>query len=95
MCNHQPCQDKSVFEEGREGKEVKKQVGLRLRSIREEEDPQKAREVRRVKTLRRLLATVKTLQKEVTYGHLVSDRTAKELEKVVEYLTTEIGEVEI
>ncbi len=86
---------KSVFEEGREGKEVKKQVGLRLRSIREEEDPQKAREERRVKTLRRLLATVKTLQKEVTYGHLVSDRTAKELEKVVEYLTTEIGEVEI
>ncbi len=83
---------KSVFDEGREGKEVKKQVGLRLRSIREEVDPEKAREERRASTLRRLVATVKTLQKEVVGGRLVSDRTAKELEKVVEYLLKELGE---
>jgi hypothetical protein len=83
---------KSVFEDGREGKEVKQQVGLRLRSLREEEDPEKARQERRAKTLRRLLATVKVLQKEVVYGHLVSERTAKELEKIVEYLDKEIGE---
>jgi hypothetical protein len=85
---------KSVFEDGKEGKEVKKQMGLRLRSIREEVDPKKAREDRRQSTLRRLLATVKTLQKEVVGGNLVSDRTAKELEKVVAYLVSEIGEGE-
>jgi hypothetical protein len=85
---------KSVFEEGKEAREVKRQLGLRLRSIRQDQDPQKARQERRDKTLRRLLATVKTLQKEVVYGHLVSERTAKELEKVVEYLTEEIGERE-
>jgi len=83
---------KSVFEEGKEAKEVKRQMGLRLRSIREEEDPQKAREERRTKTLRRLLATIRTLQKEAAYGHLVSERTANELEKVIEHLGKEIGE---
>ena len=83
---------KSVFQEGKEGKEVRKEVGLRLRSLREEEDPQKAREERRMKTLRRLIATVKTIQKELVYGHLVSDQTAKQLEKVLEYLHRELGE---
>ena len=85
---------KSVFEDGKEGKEVKKQVGLRIRSLREEVDPKKAREERRQSTLRRLLSTVRTLQKEVVGGNLVSDRTAKELEKVVAYLMSEIGESE-
>lgn len=83
---------KSVFEDGKEGKEVRKQVGLRLRSLREEIDPKKVREQRRESTLRRLLATVKTLQKELVGGNLVSDRTAKELEKVVAYLEGEIDD---
>ncbi|MDD5019057.1 MAG: hypothetical protein PHH75_05805 [Candidatus Omnitrophica bacterium] len=83
---------KSVFEDGRDGKEVKKQVGLRLRSIREEEDPQKARAERRAKTLRRLAATIKALQREVVYGHLVSDKTAQEIEKLIGFLDQEIGE---
>ncbi len=81
---------KSVFEDGREGRDVRKQVGLKLRSIREEEDPQKARQERRTNTLRRLIATVKTLQKELTHGHLISEKTSKELEKVLEYLNKEI-----
>ncbi len=82
---------KSVFEEGKEDKEVKKQVGLRLRSLREEEDPEKAREERRSKTLRRLIATVKALQREISGAHLVSDKTAKELEKVLACLEKEVG----
>ncbi|MDD5137280.1 MAG: hypothetical protein WC409_01610 [Candidatus Omnitrophota bacterium] len=83
---------KSVFEDGKEGKEVKKQVGLRLRSIREEEDPQKAQSERRARTLKRLMATVKALQKEAVYGHLVSDKTAREIEKLIGFLDQEIGE---
>lgn len=83
---------KSVFEDGREGKEIKKQVGLRLRSIREEEDPQKAREERRTKTLRRLVATIKALQREVATAKLVSDRVGREIEKLVGFLDAEIGE---
>ncbi|MFA5038432.1 MAG: hypothetical protein WC732_01990 [Candidatus Omnitrophota bacterium] len=83
---------KSVFEEGCEGKEVTKQLGLRLRSIREEEDPQKAREERRQKTLRRLVATVRALQREVVAGRLVSDKTAREMEKLITFLDAEIGE---
>lgn len=84
---------KSVFEDGREGKDVKKQVGLRLRSIREEEDPQKAREERRTKTLRRLVATIKALQREVSAGKLVSEKVGHEIEKLVGFLDEEIGEV--
>jgi len=83
---------KSVFEEGKDGKEVKQQVGLRLRSLREEEDPEKARASRRQQTLRRLLSTLKSLQKEVSYGHLVSDRTGKELEKLCVSLSSELDE---
>ncbi|MFH0940292.1 MAG: hypothetical protein V1840_00360 [Candidatus Omnitrophota bacterium] len=85
---------KSVFEDGKDGKEVKKQVGLRLRSLREEEDPQKARALRRTQILRRLYATLRTLEKEVNSAHLVSDRTSKELEKLLGYLESEIGDTQ-
>ncbi|HAJ57153.1 MAG TPA: hypothetical protein DCL35_05225 [Candidatus Omnitrophica bacterium] len=82
---------KNVFEDGVEGKEIKKQVGLRLRSLREEEDPEKARLQRRTSTLRRLYATLRTLQKEVNVANLVSDKTAKELERLLGFLESEIG----
>lgn len=85
---------KSVFEQGKEGKEVKKQVGLRLRSLREEEDPQKARQERRISSLKRLFSMAKTLQKELTHGNFITDKTAKELERFLECLQNEIGEVE-
>jgi len=85
---------KSVFQDGKDGKEVKKQVGLRLRSLREEEDPEKARALRRTSTLRRLYATLRTLEKEVHAANLVSDRTAKEIEKLLGYLESEIGDTQ-
>jgi len=80
-----------VVVDGVEGKEIKKQVGLRLRSLREEEDPEKARLQRRTSTLRRLYATLRTLQKEVNVANLVSDKTAKELERLLGFLESEIG----
>lgn len=83
---------KSVFEDGKEAKDVKRDVGLRLRSLREEEDPKKARADRRMQTLRRFISTLKTLQKEAVYSHFVSDRTAKEIEKLLEDLVREAGE---
>lgn len=83
---------KNVFEDGLEGKEVKKQVGLRLRSIREEEDPKRARAERRNSTLRRLYASLKALQKEINVNHLVSDRVSKELERLLGCLETEMGQ---
>jgi len=83
---------KSVFEEGKEAGDVKKQVGLRLRSLREEGDPEKVRAQRRQQTLRRLLGTLKSLQKEAVHGHLVSERTAKELEKLCSSLDRELAE---
>ena len=82
---------KDVFEEGKEGREVKKVVGLRLRSLLEEEDPQKARQERRDRTLRRLVTTVRTLKKEVVHGRLVSDQTARQIEKLLELLDKELG----
>ncbi len=83
---------KNVFEDGVDGKEMKKQVGLRLRSIREEDDPEKARFERRNQTLRRLYATLRTLEKELYTAKLVSERTAKELEKLLGYVEAEMGE---
>ncbi|MFH1691270.1 MAG: hypothetical protein ABIC68_01670 [Candidatus Omnitrophota bacterium] len=85
---------KSVFEQGKEGKEVKKQVGLRLRSLREEEDPQKAREIRRISALKRLFSTAKTLQKELMHGNFITDKTAKELERFLACLQSEIGDAD-
>ena len=82
---------KSVFEDGKEAKDVKRQMGLRLRSLREEEDPEKARSDRRLQTLRRFISTIKGLQKEAVYSHLVSDKTAKEIEKLLSELSREIG----
>lgn len=86
---------KNVFEEGKEGKEVKKQMGLRLRSLREEEDPQKAREERRIRALKRLYSTAKTLQKELMYGNFITDKTAKELDRFLTCLQSEIGSDEV
>jgi len=63
-----------------------------LRSLREEEDPEKAKAQRRTTTLRRLIATVKTLEKEVVYNNLVSDSTAREIKKLLDYLAKEIGD---
>jgi len=83
---------KSVFEDGKEAKDVQREVGLRLRSLREEEDPEKARADRRMQTLKRFISTIKTLQKETVYSHLVSDRTAKEIEKLLVELNREAGE---
>lgn len=83
---------KSIFDDGLEGKEVKRQMGLRIRSLREEEDPEKARAQRRSLTLRRLLTTLKTLQKEIRIAHLVSERTAKELERLLGYLESEMAQ---
>lgn len=83
---------KSVFEDGKDDKEIKKAVGLRLRLLREEEDPEKARAHKRTTILRRLIATVRTLEKEVVYNNLVSDGTAKEIKKLLEYLNKEIGD---
>lgn len=83
---------KSVFDDGADVKDIKKQVGLRLRSLREEEDPEKARSQRRVSTLRRLYSTLRTLQKEVNIANLVSEKTAKELERLLGFLESEIGD---
>ncbi len=85
---------KNVFEDGVEGREVKKQVGLRLRSIREEQDPEAARLSRRKQILRRLYATLRTLEKELHSAKLVKERTAKELEKLLGYVEEEIGEID-
>lgn len=83
---------KGIFEEGKDAKEVKREVGLKLQSLREEEDPAKARAERRTRTVHRLIATVKTLQKELVHGRLITDRTARELEKVLADLEKELGE---
>lgn len=83
---------KSVFEDGKDGREVKREVGLRLRSLREEEDPRKARQEQRAKTLRRLMSTIRTLQKEVVFNKLVSAKTAGEIEKLLHCLESEIDE---
>jgi hypothetical protein len=83
---------KSVFEEGKDAKEVRKEVGLRLRSLQEEEDPQKVRAERRQKTLQRFVMTLKGLQKEVVPTRLVSDRTAKELDRLLECLQKELSD---
>ncbi len=82
---------RGVFDEGREAKDIKREIGLRLRSLREEEDPRKTREERRGKTVRRLIATVRSLQKEVVIGKFVSERTARELEMLLEHLQAEVG----
>lgn len=84
---------KSVFEDGKEGKDIKRQIGLRLRSLREEEDPDKARAQRRDKTLRRFMATIRSLQKEATGSKFITDKTSRELDKLIELLESEIEAV--
>lgn len=82
---------KSVFEDGKEAKLIKKDVFSKLRSAREEEDPEKARQERKAQTLRRFISTLKNLQKEAVLSHLICEKTAKEVEKLLEVLKKEAG----
>ncbi len=81
---------KGVFDDCLDGKEIKKQVGLRLRSLREEEDPEKVRSQRRSQTIRRLVGTLKSLEKELSLAHLVSEKVSKELKHLLGSLEAEI-----
>ncbi|MBN1405144.1 MAG: hypothetical protein JW946_01340, partial [Candidatus Omnitrophica bacterium] len=80
---------KGVFEKGKDVREVKKDLTAILRQ-REELEPEEAREKKRVSSIRRLVATLKTLKEEAQVSKLLSAPLIKETASLIKKLEEEI-----
>lgn len=82
---------KNVFEKGRDGREIKKDITALIRQ-REELDPAEAREKRKVATVRRIISTLRTLKNEVQTARLLPANTVKEIDSLIDRLEAEVGQ---
>ncbi len=80
----------SLFQQGKDYKEVRREIGLRLLSAREEANPEQAREKRRQATIKRLCATLKSLQEEISVNKLLPQKLITDIENLIEKLQSEL-----
>ena len=79
-----------IFEKGRDAQELKKNLGVMIRS-RQELEPQEAQEKRKMATLRRLLGQLRMLKQEVEVLKMLSMPLIKELDALIKKIDLEIG----
>ena len=79
-----------IFEKGRDAQELKKNLGVMIRS-RQELEPQEAQEKRKMATLRRLLGQLRMLKQEVEVLKMLPMPLIKELDAVIKKINLEIG----
>lgn len=84
---------KNVFEKGRDGREIKKDITALIRQ-RQELDPQEAREKRKVSAVRRIISVLKTLKNEAQTAKLLSANTVREIDALIDKLEIEAGRSE-
>ena len=80
---------KEVFENGKDAREVKKDLTSLIRQ-RQELEPEEAHEKKRVSTVRRFLGTLKALKQEAEMGKLLSASLIKEMNALVSKLEDEL-----
>lgn len=80
---------KNVFEKGKDVHDIKKDITAFIRQ-REELDPVEAREKRKVATVKRLIATLRTLKSEVQTSKLLPANTIKEISSLIDRLEAEV-----
>ncbi|MCG2713496.1 MAG: hypothetical protein L6308_01435 [Candidatus Omnitrophica bacterium] len=81
---------KEIFEKGRDAVELKKNLGVIIRS-RQELEPEEAQEKRKMATLRRLLGQLRSLKQEVEVLKMLPMPLIKELDALIKKLDLEIG----
>ncbi|MDO9572652.1 MAG: hypothetical protein Q7J37_02065 [Candidatus Omnitrophota bacterium] len=81
---------KEIFEKGRDAVELKKNLGVIIRS-RQELEPEEAQEKRKMVTLRRLLGQLRSLKQEVEVLKMLPMPLIKELDALIKKLDLEIG----
>lgn len=81
---------KEIFENGKDAREVKKELTSLMRQ-REELDPEEARQKRRIASIRRFLGTLKALKQEIEISKLVSAGIIKEVSGLIKKLEEEIN----
>lgn len=82
---------KEIFEKGRPAQEVKKNLGVIIRS-RQELDPQEAQEKKKRATVNRLLGQLRALKQEVQVLKLLPFALIKELDLLIKNIDTELKE---
>lgn len=80
----------AVLENGKDAVEVKKDLSVMIKE-REELEPEEARRQKRVSTLRRFLATLKTLKRDIEVSKLVPASIIKETAILINKIELELG----
>ncbi|MGD8327747.1 MAG: hypothetical protein PVF65_12615, partial [Sphingomonadales bacterium] len=81
---------KDVFEKGKDAQEVKKDLTALLKQ-RDELEPEEARRKKKITAVRRLLGTLKSLQKDVELLKLLPAKDIADVRRLVEKLENELG----
>ena len=81
---------KEIFEKGRDAQELKKNLGVIIRS-RQELDPEEAEEKKRRTVLKRLLGQLRLLKQEVAVLKLLSGPLIKDLDNLIKNIDQEIA----
>lgn len=78
---------KAVFEEGKDVREVKKDLTALIKQ-REEVDPEEARQSARTKTVKRFIANLKSVHKEMESGNMVPVALLAKAQELIEQFET-------
>ncbi|MFH1878363.1 MAG: hypothetical protein ABH883_06110 [Candidatus Omnitrophota bacterium] len=81
---------KYVLKDGKDAKEVKKELTEMIRKNEEELDPEEAREKKREAVVKRFVGTLKAISREIKMSKLLPARTIEEVERLIEKIEAEI-----
>jgi DNA-binding transcriptional regulator GbsR (MarR family) len=81
---------KDIFEKGRDGREVKKDLTALIKQ-REELEPDEARKKRREMTIRRLLSSLKSLKRELEVTKILPSDVLKQTNTLIHRIEAEIS----
>ena len=81
---------KDIFEKGRDGREVKKDLTALIKQ-REELEPDEARKKKREMTIRRLLSSLKSLKRELEVTRILPSDVLKQTNTLINRIEAEIS----
>lgn len=81
---------KDIFEKGRDGREVKKDLTALIKQ-REELEPEEARRKKREATIKRLLSTLRALKTEIEVTKVLPSDVLKQTKSLIDRIEAEIG----
>ncbi len=79
---------KKVLDDAKDVKDVKKDLTAMIR-CREELDPEEARQQKRIAILKRLVGSLKSVQKEIEISKLLPETISKDIESLIDRIESE------